>query len=160
MIFAGLVGIWLLILLPAVVRHRQEVARPSEAALAGRVLDRPRRPEPEVDDMDDTRTDRVASDVRPPPHFRPGRGGYDPQAAAAVARARSTFRQRVVLTLLVAALTSGVVAAAAVPAVWWVHGIVDVVLVGYLAHLRRQVRTEELIRERRAARMAGTRRNG
>lgn len=184
MIFAGLVVIWLLILLPAVARHRQEVARPSEAALAGRVLDRPRRPDPEVDDLADTRTERAAaSDVhvpharaatddhhdephpddrtwdRPPPRYRPGRGGYDPQAAAAAARARAAFRQRVVLTLLLAAIVSGVVAAAALPYIWWAHGAVDVVLVGYLSYLRRQVRMEETIRERRAARMAGTRRH-
>jgi len=179
MIFAGLVVIWLLILLPAVARHRQEVARPSEAALAGRVLDRPRRPDTEVDDLADTRTERAsATDVhvpharaatdelhtddrtwdRPPPRYRPGRGGYDPQAAAAAARARATFRQRVVLTLLLAAIVSGVVAAAALPYIWWAHGAIDVLLVGYLAHLRRQVRMEETIRERRAARMAGTRR--
>ena len=44
MIFASLVVLWLLILVPAVARHRQEVARPSVAALSGRVLARsPRR---------------------------------------------------------------------------------------------------------------------
>lgn len=179
MIFAGLVVIWLLILLPAVARHRQEVARPSEAALAGRVLDRPRRPEPEVDDMSDTRTERAASDVhvpharpavdddeptddrtweRPPPHYRPGRGGYDPQAAAVAARARSMFRQRIVLILLIGVLVSGVVAVAGVAGVWWLHAAIDVGLVGYLVYLRRQVRMEEAIRDRRAARMAGARR--
>ena len=59
MIFVGLVVVWLLILVPAVARHRQEVARPSTAALSGRVLERarPRRdPEPgrelEVDVME------------------------------------------------------------------------------------------------------------
>ncbi|WP_181783200.1 hypothetical protein [Pseudonocardia pini] len=41
LIFAGLVVLWLLILVPAVARRRQEVERPSEAALAGRVLERP-----------------------------------------------------------------------------------------------------------------------
>jgi len=41
---------------------------------------------------------------------------------------------------------------------WWPHAAVDVALVGYLVYLRRQVRLEEAIRERRAARMAGTRR--
>ena len=179
MIFAGLVIIWLLILLPAVARHRQEVARPSEAALAGRVLDRPRRPDPEVDDLADTRTERAsASEVhvpharaatddhaddrtwdRPPPRYRPGRGGYDPQAAAAAARARAAFRQRVVLALLLAAIVSGVVAAAALPYIWWAHGAIDAALVGYLVYLRRQVRMEAAIRERRAARMAGARRH-
>ena len=42
LIFAGLVVLWLLILVPTVARHRQEVARPSTAALSGRVLERPR----------------------------------------------------------------------------------------------------------------------
>ncbi|MGI5126041.1 gephyrin-like molybdotransferase receptor GlpR [Pseudonocardia sp. CA-107938] len=170
MIFAGLVVIWLLILLPAVARRRQEVARPSEAALAGRVLDRPRRPDPEVDDMADTRTTSEQPPTRaearpddrdwdrPPPRYRPGRGGYDPHAAAAAARARAAYRQRVVLGLLLTALVTGVVAAAALPPLWWAHGGVDLVLVGYLTHLRRQVRLEEAIRQRRAARMAGARR--
>ena len=43
LIFTGLVVIWLLILVPAVARHQQEVARPSGASLEGRVLARPRR---------------------------------------------------------------------------------------------------------------------
>ena len=52
MIFASLVVLWLLILVPAVARHRQEVARPSVAALSGRVLARsPRRRSQEVDRM-------------------------------------------------------------------------------------------------------------
>jgi len=52
MIFASLVVLWLLILVPAVARHRQEVARPSVAALSGRVLARsPRRRSQEVDVM-------------------------------------------------------------------------------------------------------------
>jgi hypothetical protein len=139
-----------------------------------------------VDDLADTRTERAAaaaSDVhvpharattddhhdqpdaddrawdRPPPRYRPGRGGYDPQAAAAAARARAAFRQRVVLTLILAAIVSGVVAAAALPYIWWAHGGIDLVLVGYLSYLRRQVRMEETIRERRAARLAGSRRH-
>jgi hypothetical protein len=42
LIFTGLVVLWLLILVPAVARHQQEVARPSGASLAARVLARPR----------------------------------------------------------------------------------------------------------------------
>jgi hypothetical protein len=186
MIFASLVVLWLLILVPAVARHRQEVARPSVAALSGRVLDRPRRlpgqaagREREVDGMDDetgraedhvdddhtedlfthTADDRVDRRwERPPPRYRPGRGGFDPEAAALAARRRYAFRQRVVLTMLILALVTGVVAAFAVPGMWWAHGAVDLALVAYLVYLRRQVRLEEAIRERRAARMAGTRR--
>jgi hypothetical protein len=198
MIFASLVVLWLLILVPAVARRRQEVARPSVAALSGRVLDRPRRipgqgqatgREREVDGMDDEtgRVDDHADDhiddrvddhddhaddlfthavaerddrrwERPPPRYRPGRGGFDPEAAALAARTRYAFRQRVVLTMLITALVTGVIAAFAVTGVWWAHGAVDLALVGYLVYLRRQVRLEEAIRERRAARMAGTRR--
>ncbi|MGI9003206.1 MAG: divisome protein SepX/GlpR [Pseudonocardia sp.] len=208
MIFASLVVLWLLILVPAVARRRQEVARPSVAALSGRVLDRPwQRRELEVDPMDEvdqprhvpTRPDRedgprlpvartedwwrddepVPAAVpltdddrdewdedgdhddrweRPPPRYRPGRGGFDPEVAALAARARYAFRQRVVLTMLILALGTGVIAAMAIPGLWWLHAAVDVVLVGYLVYLRRQVRLEDAIRERRAARMAGTRR--
>ena len=39
LIFTGLVVLWLLILVPAVARHQQEVAHLSGASLAGRVLD-------------------------------------------------------------------------------------------------------------------------
>jgi hypothetical protein len=60
--------------------------------------------------------------------------------------------------MLIVAILSGVIAAIAVPGAWWLHGAVDVLLVGYLIYLRRQVRLEEAIRERRASRMAGTRR--
>jgi hypothetical protein len=236
LIFVGLVVVWLLILVPAVARRQQEVARPSEAALAGRVLARPVRHRiQEVDQMDesDTPTEspaaravttrpepaqaaaarvpaaRAEEDVharpdhgdtdrdedrdvdgeleldahdgepagsrradpaerpgdaeerewqRPPARYRPGRGGFDAEAAALTARARYTFRQRVVIGLLVGAVATALIAAIALPALWWPHALIDVSLVGYLVYLRRQVRMEEAIRERRAARMAGTRR--
>ncbi|GAA4560525.1 divisome protein SepX/GlpR [Pseudonocardia xishanensis] len=251
LIFAGLVVLWLLILVPAVARRRQEVERPSVAALSGRVLERPVRhwslevdpmdtdderaepatgavttrgpgvpaartpaePEHAVDpgredrgpgdlDRDDAGRDdpdprirdeaaapdegyaaagyyaydeddlpaaaprhepRIRADEgweRPPASFRRGRGGFDAEAAALAARARYTFRQRVVVGLLVLAVVTALVAVLAVPALWWAHGLVDLTLVGYLVYLRRQVRMEEAIRERRAARMAGTRRSG
>jgi hypothetical protein len=95
---------------------------------------------------------------RPPARYRAGRGGFDAEAAALAARARYAFRQRVVLAMLVAAVGTGVVAGVALPVLWWAHGAIDVLLVGYLVYLRRQVRMEESIRARRAARMAGTRR--
>ena len=224
LIFTGLVVLWLLILVPAVARHQQEVARPSGAALAGRVLARPgwrggqpsdkgdsvdddgartvttpevwvpaarrraqegvlpaqaRRSAPadDVQDEEDVAEEDAADDVdpaaegdtepdaeagdgweRPAPRYRPGRGGFDPDADAETARRRYAFRQRVVLTLLVTALLTGVAAAVTLPVLWWAHGAVDLLLVGYLIHLRRQVREEAAIRERRAARMAGTRR--
>lgn len=287
LIFAGLVVIWLLILVPAVARRQQEVVRPSPAALSGRVLARPVRhrtlevygmdtdderaagtlatstgPGPETrvpaareaareeregpadheerdaaddrddqdirDDHDDRDHDGYADDEaeargyeadgyeadderdldgstagdpdegyaaagyyswdeedrdrdgggvaparteprdhaaaderrweRPTAAFRPGRGGFDPEAAALAARARYAFRQRVVIGLLVLAVVTAGVALLVLPAIWWVHALVDFTLVGYLVYLRRQVRMEEAIRARRAARMAGTRR--
>lgn len=159
LIFAGLVVLWLLILVPAVARHRQEVARPSVAALSGRVLARsPQwRRTLEVDVVHETDEPRPTA-TRPPARYRPGRGGFDPEAAALTARARYAFRQRVVLGLLVTAAVTAVVALVISPTVWWLQVAVDLVLVGYLVYLRRQVRVEEAIRERRAARMAGTRR--
>src|SRR5699024_473259 len=42
------------------------------------------------------------------------------------------------------------------PVLWWLHAIVDVSLVGYLVYLRRQVRIENEIRERRTARLRGS----
>jgi hypothetical protein len=63
----------------------------------------------------------------------------------------------VVLTLLIAALGTGIIAAIGLPVVWYLHGAIDVALVGYLIYLRRQVRLEDEIRFRRAARVAGTR---
>ncbi|MGH3613724.1 MAG: divisome protein SepX/GlpR [Pseudonocardia sp.] len=249
LIFVGLVVIWLLILVPSIARRRQEVARPSLAALSGRVLDRPRqrrrtqevdvveeaggtrpvttrsdrewpepaREQPDPDQRDDgvrvpaARTsppgesDDLADPVRnsddpagepadlaresdgptrevddprreihdpmsemrdgddrgwerPQPRYRPGRGGFDPEAAALAAQARFAFRQRVVLALLVSAVVTAIVAVFIVSGLWSPHIVVDLVLVGYLVYLRRQVRMEEAIRERRAARMAGTRR--
>lgn len=208
LIFAGLVVLWLLILVPAVARRQQEVARPSVAALSGRVLDRPQRRDSkqEVDDVHDSdhddgprATTRVSEPARipearpapvedehdeypedgytddgysddefpdgepdegwerPAPRYRPGRGGFDPEAAAVTARARYAFRQRVVLGLLVTAVLSAVLALVALPAMWWLHVVADLALAGYLGYLRRQVRMEETIRHRRAARMAGTR---
>ncbi|WP_344071684.1 divisome protein SepX/GlpR, partial [Prauserella alba] len=91
-----------------------------------------------------------------PRPYRPGRGGFDPEAAEMNARAKYAYRQRVVLLLLVAAVVSAIVAAAVLPMLWWLHGAVDVALVGYLAYLRRQVRIEEEIRERRMARYSGS----
>ncbi len=89
--------------------------------------------------------------------YRPGRGGFDPEAADIAARAKYAFRQRVVIALLVFAVATAVVAGFLTPMVWWAHGITDAVLVGYLAYLRRQVRIENEIRQRRLARYNSTR---
>ncbi len=92
------------------------------------------------------------------PRYRHGRGGFDPEAAALAARARYTFRQRMVLGLVLLAVASALVAGGLrLTEGWLVHAGVDVFLVGYLVYLRRQVRMEQAIRARRAARLAGSR---
>ena len=90
--------------------------------------------------------------------YRPGRGGFDPDAAAAAAHARYTFRQRVALGLIAVAVLSALAALVVSSAMWWLHAAADVVLVGYLVFLRRQTRIEEEVRVRRAARLSGERR--
>jgi hypothetical protein len=102
-----------------------------------------------------TRAERRAERNRP--GYRPGRGGFDPEAAEIAARAKYGFRQRVVVILLVVAVATAGVAGFLVPLVWWGHAAADVVLVGYLVYLRRQVRIEEEIRQRRLARFNSTR---
>jgi hypothetical protein len=97
----------------------------------------------------------------PAPRYRPGRGGYDAEAAEAAAAARYVFRQRLVLGLALLAVATGLAAGGlALTNGWYVHAAVDLCLLGYLAYLRRQVRLEQSIRTRRAARMAGSRYTG
>lgn len=226
-IFVGLVVLWLLILVPAVARRQQEVARLSPALLSGRVLERPMRhrlpevgvmerlddrrsttvgelverrddvppprgPEDLTDDLEQELDDELDLDAddrvddtadapddadtdeydeidgeldderdweRPPARYRPGRGGYDPEAAAVAAHAKYAFRQRVVLGLLVATIACVAAALLATTLLWWFAGAFGAGLAGYLTYLRRQVRIEEAIRDRRAARQAGTRRS-
>ncbi|MDT7633688.1 MAG: hypothetical protein QOI50_5618 [Pseudonocardiales bacterium] len=102
------------------------------------------------------------SDYHPPaPRYRPGRGGYDAEAAEVAAAARYVFRQRLVLGLALLAVATGLAAGGlALTNGWYVHAAVDLCLLGYLAYLRRQVRLEQSIRARRAARMAGSRYSG
>lgn len=92
--------------------------------------------------------------------YRPGRGGFDPEAAEIAARAKYGFRQRIVVGLILTAILTAVLGAIGLTALWWVHGAADVGLVGYLVYLRRQVRIEEDIRQRRLARLHGVPRRG
>jgi hypothetical protein len=176
LIIVALVGAWLLVLVPIVARRRQEVARTADSTLAARVvrsggvrstaeegLTMAEAPEVDtesetdydefdrLDDFDDDPADY--DDYAGPRPYRPGRGGFDPEAAAITARARYAFRQRIVVLMLMAALVSGLVAGLLSPMVWWLHAVVDIGLVAYLGYLRRQVRIEEEIRERRTARL-------
>jgi hypothetical protein len=151
LIFAGLVGTWLVVFVPMAARSRRPMKRTSDTALASRVLERPVRTRPEGEEV--SMADPTGT------RYRAGRGGYDPEAAELAAQARYTFRQRVVLTLvLLAAAGAGVAVGLKVPEAWWVHGGAVALLVLYLVNLRRQVRSEQQIRARRAARYAGGRR--
>lgn len=102
----------------------------------------------EYDDYDET--DSAEPDFVP---NRRGRGGFDPEADAIARAARYTFRQRAVLGLLLTAILSGALALVVTPLLWWACGLAVTVLVTYLAYLRKQVRMEEEIRRRRAARL-------
>ncbi|HEV3357262.1 MAG TPA: gephyrin-like molybdotransferase receptor GlpR [Pseudonocardiaceae bacterium] len=99
----------------------------------------------EDEDYDDQRRAR-----RP---YRPGRGGFDVAAAAASARAKYAIRQRIVLVIIVLAIATAVLAVLTKPVIWWAHGLLDIGLISYLSYLRRQVRIEDDIRRRRAARL-------
>lgn len=103
----------------------------------------------------DQQTHEVRSDD-PEPEFVPtrrGRGGYDPEADAIARAARYTFRQRAVLALMLTALMTGALGLIISPMFWWGSGLSIFVLGAYLAYLRKQVRMEEEIRRRRAARL-------
>jgi hypothetical protein len=63
----------------------------------------------------------------------------------------------VVLGLVAGAVATLVLALAASSLLWWVHTALDMAVIGYLGYLRRQVRIEEEVRQRRAARLAGSR---
>ncbi len=89
--------------------------------------------------------------------YRPGRGGFDPEAAELAARAKYAFRQRVVLALLATVVISAIVASVVLPLLWWVTGAAGTALAAYLVYLRRQVRIETEIRQRRLARLNAAR---
>jgi hypothetical protein len=210
LVVVALVLAWLVVLVPMIVRKRQEVAKTADSELAARVVRsgsgetaaEEEAPVPDTDAVDEdfgddfatdenddpeavhedaSADDNVADDVPEDaahdadgedmttryydeadlgyaPRYRPGRGGFDPEAAAVIARAKYAFRQRVVLAMLVGSVVTAVVAGLAYPLLWWGHGLIDVVLVSYLVYLRRQVRIETEIRERRLARMQRVRR--
>ena len=206
LVVVALVLAWLVVLVPMIVRKRQEVAKTADSELAARVVrsgsgeaeEDTRGEEYSVEEalMRDTGVidedfggeladpadaadesseeaahdaDRDARDEMSPGYYdeaelhyarryRPGRGGFDPEAAAIIAKAKYAFRQRVVLAMLVGAVASAVAGAVAFPIAWWAHGVIDIALVSYLVYLRRQVRIESEIRERRLARLQRVRR--
>lgn len=191
LVVVALVVAWLVVLVPMIVRKRQEVAKTGDSELAARVVRSGEATEEAeldteeaaVDEADEIREDfeeelvpevAGASEEVPdddaghadmsyyddgyPRRYRPGRGGFDPEAAAVIARAKYAFRQRVVLAMIVGAILTAVLASLVFIQLWWAHGFIDLVLVSYLVYLRRQVRIEDEIRERRLARMQRVRR--
>lgn len=161
LIFAALAGAWLVVLVPMVAKRRQEVARTAESALAGRVLRR--RDRSSAASQRDQEVAMIPGRVvqREPAvderRYRAGRGGYDPEIAAQLAQAKYVFRQRVVLGLVTGSLATVVLAFTMSTLLWWAHAAFDAAIIIYLSYLRRQVRIEEEVRQRRAARLAGSR---
>ncbi|WP_026197891.1 gephyrin-like molybdotransferase receptor GlpR [Sciscionella marina] len=84
--------------------------------------------------------------------YRPGRGGYNAEAAELAAAAKYALRRKIVFGLLIAIVSSVILAIAIAPIIYWATGALGITLVGYLTYLRRQVRIENDIRARRAAR--------
>jgi hypothetical protein len=195
LVVVALVVAWLVVLVPMIVRKRQEVAKTGESELGARVLrsgseadfdadpDAFHDEEAAVRETDAVREDfggesvsqttEASEDVPdddadqadmsyyedyPARRYRPGRGGFDPEAAAVIARARYTFRQRIVLAMIIGVVVTAIAAAVFLPLLWWAHGLIDITLVTYLGYLRRQVRIENEIRERRLARLQRVRR--
>jgi hypothetical protein len=151
LIIIALVVAWLVVLVPMMARKRQESARS-----VGEEYDA--MPDAEYDDIHDIDDDYFDEEEYVERPFRRGRGGYDPEAAVLVAQAKYAFRRRVVAFLLVAAVATGVVAGVFYAKLWYGHAALDLVIVGYLTYLRRQVRMEEEIRARRLARLQQVRR--
>lgn len=111
-----------------------------------------------VDDAEyEAEIDERAAAEQARQRYRPGRGGFDPEAAELAAKAKYAVRQRVVLGLMVTVVITALLAAVVSPMIWWVAGIAAVALVGYLAYLRRQVSIEASIRKRRMERLSGRR---
>ncbi|HEX6352263.1 gephyrin-like molybdotransferase receptor GlpR [Actinophytocola sp.] len=192
LVVVALVVAWLVVLVPMIVRKRQEVAKTGDSELAARVVrsgsgGNEEGAEPDTEEAAMIETDVIREDFEEdlvaevtdasedvpddagqadmsyyddgyPRRYRPGRGGFDPEAAAVIARARYAFRQRVVLLMIIGAIATGLLAGLVFPQLWWAHGAIDIVLVTYLGYLRRQVRIENEIRERRLARMQRVRR--
>ena len=116
---------------------------------AGRPADEPEPADPEMEGVD-------PAALRPVPR-RPGRGGFDPEAAATAKVFRYRRRRRVTVFLLLATIAFTLVSVFLAPTAWIGAVVSGVLLIGYLTYLRRQVRIEESIRQRRMARLARAR---
>ncbi len=92
-------------------------------------------------------------ELRPVPQ-RAGRGGFDPEAAEATRAYKYRQRRRITLVLLVLTVVFAVAAPLTAMAPLWIGAAVSfLLLVGYLSYLRRQVRIENAIRQRRMERL-------
>lgn len=109
------------------------------------------------DDLDDRAAAEPGSAARDFVPSRRGRGGFDPEADAIARAARYRFRQRTALGLILSTLLFGAFAIVVSATLWWGCALSVVAFGAYLAYLRRQVRFEEDIRRRRAARLPGAR---
>ena len=90
---------------------------------------------------------------------RAGRGGFDPAADAAARAVRNRNRQRTMLGLAGASVVSVLGAAIFSTLFVWGAVVFGLLLVSYMSYLRRQVRMEQQIRERRMARLQRSRRD-
>lgn len=90
--------------------------------------------------------------LRPIPR-RPGRGGYDPDAAEVTRAYRFSRRRRVATVLLLATVAFSAGAYLFKPVLWSGAAVFGLLLVAYLGYLRRQVRIENEIQQRRLARL-------
>ena len=130
--------------------------------VAGRPEDRDRMIADEVDEDEwaahaaaapaGTYADVEAEQLRPVPR-RAGRGGFDPEAAEATRAYRYQQRRRVTMILLIATIGFTIAAALFLGWLWIGAGLSFALLVGYLAYLRRQVRIEASIRQKRMERL-------
>lgn len=90
--------------------------------------------------------------LRPTPRRR-GRGGYDPEAAEATRAYKYRQRRRVTMALTAATVLFSVAALLLVSWLWVGAAISAVLLALYLTYLRRQVKIEAQIRQRRMERL-------
>jgi hypothetical protein len=82
---------------------------------------------------------------------------FESKTAAAVSARKFRFRKRMLMTMAVLLLGSGVAAYLWSSSVWYLCAVIGAVTLLYLAYLRRQTRIEERLRRRRLQRMARSR---
>src|SRR5438067_11877303 len=130
LIIVALAAAWLVVLVPVVARKRQAVARTADTELAARVVRSAEDGEEEFA-MAEPEEEPFEEEPEPAPHahepaperpYRPGRGGFDPEAAEIAARAKYAVRQRVVLALIILALGTAAGAGFLTTMLWWAHG--------------------------------------